>query len=73
MKKFVYIENEGALFRGFARAWPKEIWSVKEGKFVPYKGAVPKAEEWGYITDEAEAKEMMGIEEEGNGKHDPAV
>ena len=64
MKKVIYIENEGVLYRGFARAWPQEIWSKKEGKFVPYKGVVPKPIEWGYIIDEAEAKEMMGVEVE---------
>jgi hypothetical protein len=40
---------------------------------VPYKGAVPKPIEWGYEIDEAEAREMMGIEEEGNGKNDPVL
>ncbi|HRQ04329.1 MAG TPA: hypothetical protein PK580_00035 [Nitrosomonas halophila] len=62
MKNDIYIENEGVLYRGFARAWPEERWSKKEHKFVPYVGHVPKPEEWGYIIDEAEAKKMMEAE-----------
>lgn len=54
----IYIENEGALFRGPARAWPKEVWNGSE--FVPYKGAVPKDVDWGDEIDEAEAQKFMG-------------
>lgn len=54
----IYIENEGALFRGPARAWPKEVWNGSE--FVQYKGAVPKGIEWGDEIDEAAAQRMMG-------------
>lgn len=55
--KFIYIENEGALFRGRARAWPKEIWD--DSKFTPYTGQVPKSIEWGHEIDEAESKRLM--------------
>ena len=55
----IYIENEGALFRGPARAWPKEVWNGKE--FVPYKGSVPKDVDWGTIIDESEANSLMGV------------
>jgi hypothetical protein len=54
----IYIENDGALFRGPARAWPKEVWNGSE--FVPYKGSVPKDIEWGDEIDEAAAKRLMG-------------
>lgn len=54
----IYIENEGALFRGPARAWPKEVWDGS--KFVPYQGAVPKDIEWGDEIDEAAAQKIMG-------------
>lgn len=54
----IYIENEGALFRGPARAWPKEVWNGSE--FVPYQGAVPKDIEWGDEIDEAAAQKIMG-------------
>lgn len=54
----IFIENEGALFRGPARAWPKEVWNGSE--FVPYKGAMPKDIDWGNEIDEAEAQKMMG-------------
>jgi hypothetical protein len=54
----IYIENEGALFRGPARAWPKEVWTG--AAFEPYKGAMPKDIDWGHEIDEAEAKKLMG-------------
>jgi len=41
----IYVENEGALFRGPARAWPREVWSGT--KFEAYMGEVPKGIEWG--------------------------
>jgi len=54
----IYIENEGALFRGPARAWPREVWNGSE--FAPYKGQVPKDVEWGDEIDEAAAQRLMG-------------
>ncbi len=54
----VFIENEGAVFRGPARAWPKEVWTGE--KFEPYKGDVPKPLEWGNVIDEADAQALMG-------------
>lgn len=56
----IYIENEGALFKGPARAWPKEVWNGRE--FVPYEGAVPKGIEWGDEIDEEEANRLMGAQ-----------
>lgn len=57
----IYIENEGALFRGPARGVPKEVWDAAEGKFVPYKLAgQPKPIDWGNVIDEEEAKKLMG-------------
>lgn len=57
----VYIENEGALFRGPARGVPQEVWSAQDGKFVPYKLAgQPKPIDWGQVIDEAEAQKLMG-------------
>lgn len=55
-----YIENEGALYRGPSRSLPQEIWSVREGCFVPYAFADQiKPVDWGYEITEDEAKEMM--------------
>ena len=59
----VYIENEGALFRGPARGVPEEVWSAREGKFVPYKGSKDKPIDWGNIISEEEASKMMGANE----------
>ena len=57
----IYIENEGALFRGPSRGLPVEVWSARERKFVPYAGAgKPKPIEWGHAISEAEARKMMG-------------
>lgn len=57
-----YVDNEGALFRivGPSNAFPDEVWNVAEGKFVPYKGDVPKPEGWGSDVSDAEANEIMG-------------
>lgn len=54
----IYIENEGALFRGPARAWPREVWN--DGQWEAYRGAVPKDIDWGNEIDEAEAQRLMG-------------
>lgn len=54
----IYIENEGALFRGPARAWPKEVFAG--GQWAPYEGQTPKDVEWGSEIDEAEAQRLMG-------------
>lgn len=54
--KSLLIENEGALFRGPARAWPKEVWDGE--KFVPYTGNVPKDVEWGNVVSDVEAEEI---------------
>lgn len=56
----IYIENEGALFRGPARGVPLEVWSARQGKFLPYKGNMDKPVDWGNEIDEVEAKRMMG-------------
>lgn len=67
----IYIENEGALFRGPARAWPKEVWNGNA--FEPYKGAVPKDVEWGDIIDEAQAQRMMGAAPAAEKTEQPAA
>lgn len=55
----VFIENDGALFRGPARGVPQEVWNGSE--FVPYRGAgQPRDVSWGTVIDEAEAQRMMG-------------
>lgn len=56
----IYIENEGALFRGVDRTMPKEVWSKRAGAWKPYSGETPKPYEWGHEITEAEANEMMG-------------
>ena len=54
----IYIENEGALFRGPARAWPREVWV--NGQWQAYRGQVPRDIDWGNEIDEAEAQRLMG-------------
>lgn len=57
----IFIENDGALFRGPARGVPTEVWSPSRRSFVPYKGAgKPKPVEWGTVVSDADAKELMG-------------
>jgi hypothetical protein len=57
--KLIYVDWEGALYRGFARGWPTEVWSPRERRFVLYRGKTPKPIEWGEEIDEAEALNMM--------------
>ena len=56
----VYVEHEGALFRGPARAHPEHVWHEGEGAWKPYSRDVPKGPEWGNIVSEQEARLMMG-------------
>jgi hypothetical protein len=58
-----FIENEGALFRGPSRSFPREIWSHLERTWVPYTGSVPKPVEWGTDITKAEAWRMMAIDQ----------
>ena len=58
------IENDGAIFRGPARAWPKEVWDPKEKRFVPYEGNVPKDIDWGNEIDEESAKVYIDTEKQ---------
>lgn len=61
MTKFsVYIENEGALFRGTSRGWPEEVWSERQKKWIPYTGDVPKGVEWGEVISPEEAAKWEG-------------
>jgi hypothetical protein len=55
----IFIEHEGSLYRGVSRAWPKEVWSRRQRKFIPYGGKAPKPVEWGSEISEAEAINMM--------------
>ena len=64
-RSMLFIENEGALFRGFARAWPQEIWDPRAKRFVPYKGDVPKDVTWGQEISNGEAEAFMRDEDSG--------
>lgn len=54
----IFIEHEGALYRGKSRAWPEEVYRKGEG-FVPYACAKAKPPEWGEVIDEAAAAKLM--------------
>ncbi len=57
-RTLLYIENDGALFRGPARGVPLEVWNGSE--FVPYKPAgQPKLVDWGTVISEEEAQFFM--------------
>ena len=60
--KMIYIENEGALFRGYVVSCPREVYSFKQKKFIPYEGEVPKRFGWGEAIPEAEALSWMAAE-----------
>jgi len=55
----IYIENEGALFRGPARGVPLEVWSARKNMFVPYEGSKDKPVDWGHVVSASEAEAMM--------------
>ena len=56
----IYIENEGALFRGPARGVPLELWDANVREFVPYTfAAQPKDIAWRNVIDETEAERLM--------------
>ena len=52
----VYIEHDGALYRGLSRAWPDEVWNGKA--WAPYKGETPKPIDWGTVITEAQAERL---------------
>lgn len=55
MTNVVYIEHDGALFRGSSRSLPKEVWSFKEQRWKPYAfDAQWKPVEWGTEITERE-------------------
>jgi hypothetical protein len=56
----IYIESEGALFRGHSRAWPGEVWSRRQHRWLPYHGRTPKDVDWGTEVSDGEARDIMG-------------
>ena len=56
------IESDQALFRGDSYYFPKEVWSVKDQRWKPYNGSVPKKPGWGDIISEADAEEFQKSE-----------
>ena len=61
----IYIEHEGALFKGPTRAHPTERYDFRDRNWHPYKGETPKAVDWGTQITEAEATVMMADHVEG--------
>jgi hypothetical protein len=59
-----FFEHDGGLFKGNFRSAPLEMWSRKQGKWIPYPGDLPKAIDWGSEITEAEAQSMMGAKVE---------
>ncbi len=55
----VYIENDGALFRGPSRGFPTHVWDARQGFFIPYGGEVPKPIDWGTVIDQTAADAIM--------------
>lgn len=60
MSKLIFIENDGALFRGPSRGLPKEVWSKRTQSWKPYTFSEAfKPVEWGQEISAAEAAELM--------------
>lgn len=59
-RRLVFIENDGALFRGISPGHPEEVWSSRERRWKPYRFEEPfKPVEWGAEISEAEAQAIM--------------
>lgn len=59
-RRLVFIENDGALFRGISRSHPEEVWSCQERRWKSYRFEEPfKRVEWGSEISEAEAQAIM--------------
>lgn len=56
----VYVENDGALFRGISRSHPSEVWFGPTKGWVPYtfEGAF-KPVEWGTEISQPEADRII--------------
>lgn len=60
MSEIVYIEHEGALFRGASRSHPQEVWSHQDQKWRPYTFDAPwKPIEWGTEISEEEFEQRV--------------
>lgn len=60
MTKLIYIEHDGALFRGFGRSHPQEVWSDSEQAWKPYTfEAQWKPIGWGTEISEEEFKRLV--------------
>jgi hypothetical protein len=57
-----YIENEGALFKGYARGMPEQVYSFRQRKWLPYEGSVPRPVDWGEFITEEEAEAWIARE-----------
>lgn len=53
------FKNEGALFRGPSRDFPKEVWDPREQKWVPYEDDRPIEPGFGIPVTDEQAKRMM--------------
>ncbi len=56
---WIFIENEGALYRGPSRGWPKEVYSFRRGCWLPYEGKIPKPVDWGDVLSKTEAQALI--------------
>lgn len=55
----MYIENEGAIFKGTSRSFPTHVRDHGIKDWIAYEGSVPKRIEWGYEITEDEALEWI--------------
>jgi hypothetical protein len=67
----VFIESRGVLYRGPARALPKEVWDPQNLQWRPYIGAVPKPIEWGYGISQLQAWRTLAVDQGYRGFGEP--
>ena len=59
MLQLKMFENEGAIFRGYHRHSPLEVWDRRQQIWKPYGGRVPKPVEWGTEIAAVDAAPFM--------------
>jgi hypothetical protein len=58
-RRWIYVEQDGALFRGFSSGHPQEVWWARKGRWEPYSfEGDHKPVEWGSEISLSEALKL---------------
>lgn len=56
IRKMVFIDAGGALYRGFGRRWPEMVWDARSAKWTPCTLPTPQDWDWGGLVTPREAE-----------------